>query len=45
MLDAGGGTADATTYTVTSQLPLRLAVEVVRPDGEYHVNGSLYIYF
>jgi hypothetical protein len=33
MLDAGGGTADATTYTVTSELPLRLAAEVVRPIG------------
>lgn len=37
MLDAGGGTADATTYTITSEMPLRLATEVIRPNGRSHV--------
>ncbi|KAK0620779.1 hypothetical protein B0T14DRAFT_522135 [Immersiella caudata] len=41
LLDAGGGTVDANTYTVTTATPLRLDREVVPPGGGLH--GSNYI--
>ena len=34
LLDAGGGTVDAITYTVTNTEPLRLQSEVVESDGK-----------
>lgn len=34
LLDAGGGTVDAITYTVDSSYPLRLKTETVTPGGE-----------
>jgi len=34
ILDAGGGTVDATTYKVDNELPLRLSKELVPPDGK-----------
>ncbi|KAK3368018.1 hypothetical protein B0H63DRAFT_529720 [Podospora didyma] len=33
LIDAGGGTVDANTYTVSATSPLRLTHEVVEPDG------------
>jgi len=33
ILDAGGGTVDATTYMVNSEYPLRLSKELVEPAG------------
>lgn len=33
MIDAGGGTVDAITYTVTDTEPLRLKTEAVAPGG------------
>lgn len=33
LLDAGGGTVDATTYTVDKSSPLRLSKELVPSDG------------
>ncbi|KAK0653120.1 hypothetical protein B0T16DRAFT_407468 [Cercophora newfieldiana] len=41
LLDAGGGTVDANTYTVSTATPLRLTKEVVEPGGGLH--GSSYI--
>ncbi|KAL2141237.1 hypothetical protein VTI28DRAFT_2650 [Corynascus sepedonium] len=41
LLDAGGGTVDANTYTVSATTPLRLTREVVPPGGGLH--GSSYI--
>ncbi|KAJ9133270.1 Hsp70 family protein-like protein [Pleurostoma richardsiae] len=41
LLDAGGGTVDATTFTVTQTTPLRLSEEVVEPSGGLH--GSSFI--
>jgi hypothetical protein len=41
LLDAGGGTVDANTYTVSTAIPLRLTREVVQPGGGLH--GSSYI--
>ncbi|KAK4442553.1 hypothetical protein QBC34DRAFT_23733 [Podospora aff. communis PSN243] len=41
LLDAGGGTVDANTYTVSTATPLRLTREVVDPGGGLH--GSSYI--
>ena len=34
MLDAGGGTVDAITYTVDKDFPLRLKTEEVVPKGK-----------
>jgi hypothetical protein len=34
LLDAGGGTVDAITYTVDRAYPLRLKTEAVKPGGE-----------
>ena len=33
LLDAGGGTVDAITYTVDKETPLRLKTEEVELDG------------
>lgn len=33
MLDAGGGTVDAITYTIDKDFPLRLKTEEVEPGG------------
>jgi hypothetical protein len=33
IIDAGGGTVDATTYTVTNESPIRLKREAVEPTG------------
>jgi hypothetical protein len=33
ILDAGGGTVDATVYKVKQRNPLRLSKELVPPDG------------
>jgi hypothetical protein len=33
IIDAGGGTVDATTYTVTNEDPLRLKREAIEPQG------------
>ncbi|KAF5857425.1 hypothetical protein ETB97_005772 [Aspergillus alliaceus] len=41
LLDAGGGTVDAVTYKVTSDIPLRLAREAVAPGGD--LCGSSYL--
>lgn len=41
ILDAGGGTVDATTYMVDKQYPLRLSKELVDPKGCLH--GSSYL--
>ena|ERR1700753_2393754 len=41
VLDAGGGTVDATTYTVSATQPLRLKQEAVQPDGS--LCGSTYL--
>ncbi|KAH6842480.1 hypothetical protein B0I37DRAFT_382023 [Chaetomium sp. MPI-CAGE-AT-0009] len=41
LLDAGGGTVDANTYTVSMTTPLRLTREVVPPGGGLY--GSSYI--
>lgn len=41
ILDAGGGTVDATTYMVDSEYPLRLSKELVDPDGMRHSKGEL----
>ncbi|KAK4170972.1 hypothetical protein QBC36DRAFT_305615 [Triangularia setosa] len=41
LLDAGGGTVDANTYTVSAAAPLRLTREVAQPGGGLH--GSSYI--
>ncbi|OIW35554.1 hypothetical protein CONLIGDRAFT_710725 [Coniochaeta ligniaria NRRL 30616] len=41
LLDAGGGTVDANTYTVSMTTPLRLTREVVPPGGGLH--GSSYL--
>jgi hypothetical protein len=35
ILDAGGGTVDATIYKVDQQYPLRLSKELVQPDGMF----------
>jgi len=34
VLDAGGGTVDAVTYTCVNGNPVRLAAEVVPPDSK-----------
>jgi hypothetical protein len=34
MLDAGGGTVDAITYTIDKDFPLRLKTEEVEPGGK-----------
>jgi hypothetical protein len=34
LLDAGGGTVDAITYTVDKDIPLRLKTEEVVPGGK-----------
>ncbi|KAF2181357.1 hypothetical protein K469DRAFT_713791 [Zopfia rhizophila CBS 207.26] len=41
LLDAGGGTVDANTYTVSQTTPLRLTSEVVEPGGGLY--GSSYL--
>ncbi|KAI1268361.1 hypothetical protein F5Y18DRAFT_375004 [Xylariaceae sp. FL1019] len=41
LLDAGGGTIDANTYTISLTMPLRLQTEVVEPDGGLF--GSSYL--
>ncbi|KAJ3571661.1 hypothetical protein NPX13_g5302 [Xylaria arbuscula] len=41
LLDAGGGTVDANTYTVSQTQPLRLSEEVVAPGGG--LCGSSYL--
>ncbi|KAI1373890.1 hypothetical protein F4677DRAFT_461746 [Hypoxylon crocopeplum] len=41
LLDAGGGTVDANTYTVSQTTPLRLKQELVEPDGA--LCGSSYL--
>lgn len=41
LLDAGGGTVDANTYTVSQTQPLRLSDEVVKPGGG--LCGSSYL--
>ncbi|KAI3326025.1 hypothetical protein HD806DRAFT_430483 [Xylariaceae sp. AK1471] len=41
LLDAGGGTIDANTYTVSMTTPLRLRREVVQPGGGLY--GSSYL--
>ncbi|KAI1395126.1 hypothetical protein F4819DRAFT_506014 [Hypoxylon fuscum] len=41
LLDAGGGTVDANTYTVSQTQPLRLSNEVVEPGGG--LCGSSYL--
>ncbi|EMR66716.1 putative hsp70 family protein [Eutypa lata UCREL1] len=41
LLDAGGGTVDANTYTVNQTMPLRLSSEVVLPGGG--LCGSSYL--
>ncbi|RYP55275.1 hypothetical protein DL768_000030 [Monosporascus sp. mg162] len=41
LLDAGGGTGDANTYTVSRTTPLRLTKEIVRPGGD--LCGSSYL--
>ncbi|KAI1758498.1 hypothetical protein GGR53DRAFT_516970 [Hypoxylon sp. FL1150] len=41
LLDAGGGTVDANTYTVSQTQPLRLSEEVVQPGGG--LCGSSYL--
>ncbi|CAJ0550261.1 Ff.00g101910.m01.CDS01 [Fusarium sp. VM40] len=35
ILDAGGGTCDALTYTVTRELPVRLRKQPIRHSGDY----------
>ncbi|KAI0433147.1 hypothetical protein F5Y09DRAFT_299802 [Xylaria sp. FL1042] len=39
LLDAGGGTVDANTYTVSQTQPLRLSEEVVSPGGNSSRGG------
>jgi hypothetical protein len=34
LLDAGGGTIDAITYTIDKDIPLRLKTEEVEPGGK-----------
>ncbi|KAI1775051.1 hypothetical protein F4818DRAFT_451981 [Hypoxylon cercidicola] len=41
LLDAGGGTVDANTYTVSQTQPLRLSDEIVEPGGG--LCGSSYV--
>lgn len=41
LLDAGGGTVDVNTYTVSQTTPLRLSREVIRPDGESSGNRDI----
>ncbi|RYP70522.1 hypothetical protein DL769_004936 [Monosporascus sp. CRB-8-3] len=41
LLDAGGGTVDANTYTVSRTTPLRLTKEIVQPGGD--LCGSSYL--
>jgi hypothetical protein len=43
IIDAGGGTVDATTYTVTNEDPLKLKREAVEPGGivKYQLARSL----
>ncbi|KAK7974420.1 hypothetical protein PG989_016268 [Apiospora arundinis] len=41
LLDAGGGTVDANTYTISNTTPLRLTHEVVEPGGGLF--GSSYL--
>ncbi|KAK8087694.1 hypothetical protein PG997_002655 [Apiospora hydei] len=41
LLDAGGGTVDANTYTISNTAPLRLTHEVVEPGGGLF--GSSYL--
>ncbi|ETS77294.1 hypothetical protein PFICI_11168 [Pestalotiopsis fici W106-1] len=41
LLDAGGGTVDANTYTISRTTPLRLTREVVEPGGGLY--GSSYL--
>jgi hypothetical protein len=38
LIDAGGGTVDAITYTVDSTFPLRLKREAVQSGGKIYVN-------
>ena len=40
LLDAGGGTVDATTFIVANEHPLRLKREGVEPDGMIYSNRS-----
>ena len=39
LLDAGGGTVDATTYRVDNEFPLRLSKELVPADGKFNNMG------
>ena len=38
LLDAGGGTIDAITYTVDKDFPLRLKTEEVEPGGKSSIS-------
>jgi hypothetical protein len=40
ILDAGGGTVDATVYKVKQRYPLRLSKELVPPDGTFPLIGN-----
>ncbi|KAK7998891.1 hypothetical protein PG991_014566 [Apiospora marii] len=40
LLDAGGGTVDANTYTISKTIPLRLTHEVVEPGGKYEATQA-----
>jgi hypothetical protein len=40
LLDAGGGTVDTTTYTVTNSHPLRLKREEVAATGMLPMSGE-----
>ncbi|KAE8452609.1 hypothetical protein EG329_013868 [Mollisiaceae sp. DMI_Dod_QoI] len=48
LLDAGGGTVDATVYRVTERFPLRLSKEIIPADGRFPpwkscLNGSSFV--